>query len=262
MKRVWGHLLVGLSLLAGATAAVPACVHNDSSLFVQDVLAPQLVTGGAQCIYTNDPTQPFISSGVIDVALTNQYYAHFLLGNQMVPESNSQQLQTETSTIHVEGAVVRITDAAGNQLNTFTRLSSSTVYPASGSTPGYAPIGLTILDSNTVDSLKGQTAGGSTVRVVTYVTFFGHTLGGKYVESGEFDFPIDICNACLIAFSAQDINPLYSLPNCLGNGSAQTNLPTPCAPGQDAYVDCATCLTNPACNPKATPVVIVDAGGG
>lgn len=262
MKRVWGHLLAGLSLLAGAATAVPACAHNDSSLFVQNVLAQQLVTNGAQCFYTNDPTQPFISSGVLDVSFRNQYDAEFLIANQLVPESNGQQLQTETSTITVQGAVVRITDAGGNQLNSFTRYTSATVYPAAGTVPGYSPVGVTILDSTTVNSAAASLPANGSTRLVTYTTFFGHTLGGKYVESDEFEFPVDLCNACLITFSAADINPLCGTPNCLGGGSGSStaNLPAPCIQGQDDAVDCALCQQNAACNPNTT--CIGDAGGG
>jgi hypothetical protein len=265
MKRVWGHLLVGLSLLAGAAAAVPACVHNDSTLFIQDVLAPPIVSAGQQCTFTSDPTQPFITSGGMDLALTSTYNATFLLANQMVPESNSQQLQTETSTIHVEGAVIKITDAAGSQLNSYTRDLGGTVYPASGSVPGYAPMSADIVDSTTAASLGGQLTNGNVVRVVTYTYFFGHTLGGKYVESDTFEFPVDVCFGCLVAFSETDINPNYPFPNCVGTGTATgggATVPVPCKPGQDYPIDCSACRTiSPVCNPNA-PAQVADAGAG
>jgi hypothetical protein len=277
MKRVWGQLLLGLSLLAGAAAAVPACTHNNSTLFVQDVLAPPQVSQGGVCTYTADPTQPSIASGRLDVALRQHYDAFFLLANQMVAESNSQQLQTETSTITIQGAVVRITDVAGNQVNTFTVSAATTVYPASGSVPGYASIGpVTIIDTQSVANAGGQLSSTQqSVRLITHTKFFGNTLGGRYVESGEFDFPVDICETtpaspnCLVAFSQADINPLFTTPNCMaaaaaaGGSSSTSSLPVPCVFGQDDVVDCSACLSNPACNPKAQPIAgIVDAGGG
>jgi hypothetical protein len=263
MKRVFGHLVTGLSLLGGGALAAAACVHNDSTLYVQDVLAAPFVTPGQTCTFSADPSQTFISSGTLDIALRNSYFAWFLLGNQMVAEANSQQLQTETSTITVQGAVVRITNASGSQLNTFTRFATATVYPASGSVPGFAPIGATIIDSNTIQNdteLLGTVSSGGTARLVTYVKFFGNTLGGKYVESDEFEFPVDVCQGCLIVFSAQDINPQFTSPNCIGNGTSSATLPAPCYPGQDFRIDCSQCLSDPACNPVATP--IVDAGAG
>jgi hypothetical protein len=264
MKLVWSHVVAGVSLLAGAGITTAACVHDDSTLFVKDVLLPPLVTQGQACVFSNDPTQTSMPSGVLDVDLRNSYFAWYLVGNQMVAEANSQQLQTETSIITIQGAVVRITDASGVQLNTFTRLASATVNPASGTTPGYAPVGVEILDSTTVSGLQGSVAGGGTARVVTYTKFFGTTLGGKSVESDEFAFPVDVCQGCLIRFSAADINPNAQTPNCLGNGSAgssASSLPTPCFPGQDLPIDCSQCLSVPACNPNAN-TLITDAGAG
>jgi hypothetical protein len=258
MKRVWSHVVAGVSLLAGAGVTMAACVHDDSTLFVQGVLAPPLVTAAQGCSFSNDPSQAMIPSGILDVALSPSYVADFLVGNQMVAEANSQQLQTETSTITIQGAVVRITDAAGVQLANFTRLTSATVYPASGTTPGYAPVGVEILDPATAQSVQGG------ARVVTYTKFFGQTLGGKSVESEEFEFPIDVCSGCLIAFSASDINPNANSPNCLGNGtsgSSAASQPAPCRPGQDFPIDCAQCRSIPACNPNANTFV-TDAGAG
>ncbi len=266
MKRVWAHLLAGTSVLAGACAVMAACVHDDSTLFVQDVLLPPLVTQGQECVFTNDPTQTELPSGILDIGLRSNYVAEFLLGNQMVAESNSQQLQTETSTITVQGAIVRITDPAGNQLSTFTRLAATTVYPSSGTTPGYAPIGLEIVDQNTLAgaAVQGPLSQNGTARVVTYVKFFGNTLGGRSVESDEFEFPVDICNGCLVTFSTSDINPNAKTPNCLGNGSSSTNsssLPIPCFFGEDQTVDCASCLQFPICNPNANTLVAPSDGG-
>jgi hypothetical protein len=293
MKRVWGHVLTGLTLLGIGGAGFAACVHNDSTIFIQDVLAPQQVSNGQACVYTSATTQAVISSGRLDIDFSYEYQPWFLVGNQMVAEANSAQLVTETSTVTLQGAVVRITDAQGNQLTTFTRLAAGTVYPAVGGVPGYAPISVTTIDIGTTSALCGgisatnQCAGTGTaakilnahgsVRLVTYTRFFGNTLGGKYVESDEFEFPVDVCKGCLISFTPQDIRtaplcngcPLPPIPNCLGNGalgtsSAQQSLP--CAPGQDLPIDCLQCQAVPdcqgACQNGACNYVVADAGGG
>jgi hypothetical protein len=283
MKRVWGHVLTGVALLAGGGSAFAACVHNDSSIFVQDVLAPQEVANGQGCTFTNAPTQTVISSGRLDIDFTYQYNATYLLGNQLVSEANSQQLITETSTVTIQGAVVRITDSQGNQLTTFTRLAAGTIYPAVGGVPGYAPITVTTIDSATAAGLcapnpLGQCAAssqsaqilnaGGLVRLVTYARFFGNTLGGKYIESDEFEFPVDVCKGCLIAFTPQDIKPGFPSPNCLGNaalGSSTAQQSLPCWPGQDLMIDCLQCQSVPACQgacQNGACNVFFDAGGG
>ncbi len=258
MKRVWGHVLAGSALLAIGGAAFSACVHNDSSIFVQDVLAPQEVSNGQSCTFTSATTQPVLSSGVLDVDFRYNYNPTYLVGNQLVAEANAQQLVTETSTITIQGAVVRITDAAGNQLANYTRLASGTIYPAVGGVPGYAPISVTaVIDNSTVannatirSTVINAPPRTASVRLVTYVRFFGNTLGGRYVESDEFEFPVDVCRGCLITFSPQDISPNAPVPNCLGNsaaGSSTAQQTLPCVVGQDLSIDCVQCQGIPDC---------------
>jgi len=260
MKRVWGHVLAGAALLAGACAVVAACVHNDSSIFIQDVLAPQEVSNNTPCVFSASTTQPVLSSGVLDVDFKYSYEAEYLVGNQLVAVANSDQLRPETSTVTLQGAVVRITDAMGTQLKTFTRLAAATVYPAVGSVPGYAAIGVTILDSDTVlgnptiqNLVLSKPALNASVRLVTYVRFFGRTTGGKDIESNEFEFPIDVCKGCLISFSPQDINACADVPNCIGqsSGGSMSQQPIPCNPGQDLPIDCVQCQNVPDCRPNA-----------
>ncbi len=273
MKRVLGHVLAGLSVLALGSVAFSACVHNDSSIFVQDVLAPQQVSNNSGCVYTATPTQTFIWSGVLDIDFRSHYDPVYLLGNQLVAEANSQQLMTETSTVTLQGGIVRVTDAQGNQLATFTRLTSATLYPASGGVPSYAPVSITTIDTATIATLKTSQAqilnNRGLLRLVTYVRFFGNTLGGRYVESDEFEFPVDVCKGCLITFSPADINPTLPIPNCAGNpsaGSSTAQQTLPCEVGQDLAIDCLQCeglAENPAdCYGNYRPSGAVDAGGG
>jgi len=260
MKRVLGHCLAGLSLISGGIALMSACAHNDSSLFVQNVLYPTPVSIGQSCVYTADPNQTFLPRGTLDVDFGRfQYDAFFLLGNQMVAQANAQQLQTETSTIDIQGAIVRDTDAAGTQLDSFTSLTSGTVYPSSGTVAGYASISATIASQKAVSSLvsskASELAGGGTTQLVTYVKFYGYTLGGTYVESNDFEYPIDVCQGCLIGFSGSETTECCvngacvtpKTPNCLSPTSSSGSLPVPCIVGQDTAIDCSQCQEIAAC---------------
>jgi hypothetical protein len=270
MKRAWGPVLAGLSLLAGGGAAFSACVHNDSTIYVHDALAPKYTQMGTICGWTPDPMQAFISSGVLDVAVKSNYEGGFLVGNQMVPEVNSNQLQTETSIVTIQGAVVRVTDHRGVAVGMpFTRLASATIPPSSGGVAGFAPIFVRIVDQTTiaaspeVQQLMGAgTPAVGSVRLVTYVRFLGKTTGGQSVESNEFEFPVDVCNGCLIQFTN---NPGYPLPNCVGNPSTSmqsSSAQTPCIPGQDLVVDCSQVCGQIANCAMNTPTVVTDAGAG
>jgi hypothetical protein len=273
MKRGWGHVLTGLWLVAGIGAAgglVEACVHDNSTIFVSDVLAPQFVTSGMSCVFTADPTQPVLGEGRLDVGLTSEYTAVILVGNQIVPRGDPNQPHTETSFVTLEGAVVRIVDSGGNQLFTYTQPAAATIPPSSGTTPGYASLGVTIIDSTTAKALIPQVTGanlGKTVPVVSYVRFFGHTLGGESVESDEFGFPINVCAGCLVAFPVAEDNPALGGTNCANAGasmSSSTSTSVPCFFGQDLPVDCAACARfNPYCATLGGQGgTVLDAGAG
>jgi len=266
MERVWGHVLTGLTLVAGIGAAgglVPACVHDNSTIFVSDVLAPSFVTAGMACVFTADPTQPVLGAGRLDVGLRAEYTAILLVGNQLVPRGDPNQPHTETSFVTLEGAVVRIVDSSGTQLSTYTQPAAATIPPSSGTTPGYASLGVTIVDSAT--AAKVAPAPGTSVPLVSYVRFFGHTLGGESVESNEFGFPVNVCTGCLIDFSASD-NTNLAQPNCANSGASMTSSSSssvPCFPGQDLPIACAACQANPLCKGALAGIsTIVDAGGG
>jgi hypothetical protein len=250
-------MLAAGTLLVGGDMLVPACVHDDSTLFIRDVLAPPTVAAGQQCIFTADPTQPTITSGSLDVALRTVYQAELLVGNQAIPLGDPNKPVTETARIRIEGGIVRITDVNTKTLFSYTTNTSGTVDPQSGTSPGFASINLQVLDSATVQGVA-PTSLGSTVRLISNIRIFGHTLGGQYVESDEFPFPVDICFGCLIAFPASG--------SCLGamaSTGMTSSLPVPCFAGQDQPVDCALCQSIPACQGTApAAVVTLDAGPG
>jgi hypothetical protein len=269
MKRVWGHILAATALLAGGGAAVSACVHDNSTLYVRNVLAQQLVTNGQQCVWTSDPTQTFISNGVLDIGLRSVYDAVFLVGNQTVARGDPNGPKAETSRVTIEGGIVKITDeATGAQLANYTTSTATTVDPQVGNNPSFTPAILRVVDDATVMKLAPTIGPSSYVRILTHTRIFGHTLGGQYVESDEFQFPIDVCYGCLVSFAPQNINPNWRSPNCgLASSAAAggTALPAPCMPGQDIAIDCSQCSGLAVCNPNVPPgftPVVADAGAG
>jgi|HubBroStandDraft_5_1064220.scaffolds.fasta_scaffold15751_3 hypothetical protein len=211
-------------------------------IFVSGVLAPQLVTPATECAYTNDPSQPALSSGILDVSLRDTYAASYLLGNRLAAVGDGGA-QTMTSYVNVQGANVRITTSDGDQLTSFTGLASAVIARASGGMPGYAALpGVTTIDRLTVQSVAPP-AIGEVQRILTFVRFFGQTLGGQYVESDEFEFPVEVCRGCLILFSSQDVNPSFPSPNCAGNPAAPAaSVTVPCS-AEDLPVDCSACAS-------------------
>jgi len=118
MKRIWGFVFGGVVVASVGGLSLSACAHDDSTIFVQSVLAPPLVAPGtAACVYTADPSQAVLSAGTLDIALRKSYEAAFLLANQIVPRGDPSAPETETSFVSIKGAVVRITDSNRMTLN-------------------------------------------------------------------------------------------------------------------------------------------------
>jgi len=272
--------LSGALLTAGAGVLIPACVHDDSTLFIRSVLAPPQSSGTAGCMYTADPTQPTLSAGEVNVALASRYYAELLVGNQMTPQGDPTQARTETSRIVVDGAVVTLTDANGTQLTAYTTATSQTIDPASGADPSYAVMGVIAVDANTIDRFAGcpdmapsclnnpLPAGDAVVtpdsqqQIISNIQVFGKTLGGESVQSNVFEFPINLATG--LALVGNVING-----TCASiNSSATSSVTPPCSLGQDQVTDCSLCQYSPFCVCGLSSCDMVmqeptpDAGGG
>jgi hypothetical protein len=265
MKRLWTHVVGAVSAIGGLAVLSPACAHDDSSLFLNTVLAPPQGAATGGCIFTADPTQAHLSSGLLDVqtvqAFANSYTAWFLAGNQIIPQGNQQLLDTETSRIIVYQAEVTVTAADGTQLANYTAPGTAEIDPSAGDTPGYAAVSFEIVDPTTIKTLQGQLKYLEEETILTYTKAVGRTLGGDTVESNTFEFPITVCNGCLVGFDS--VNTQITLangtmedsptPNCCGLEVTSTN--TFCYAGQDSgFVDCHTCLNSAfcRCGPNAT----------
>ncbi len=238
MKRLWNRVLA--STCVAGTLFVASCAHNDSSLFVRQVMAPTGgATGGGGCSYKSDPTQPFLSSGTIDVAFLASYRPIVLVGSQLAQQRASEDSKTETSRVSLQGATVTVSDTQGAEIASFSTLASGFIDPASGNTPGYGLTEVTLIDPKTVDALRTQIPAGGTKKLVARFKVFGQTLGGQSVESNEAQFPIDVCLGCLV-FRPADATCDQTAD--LGSVVA------PCVVGQDQAIDCRLCRGNPLCN--------------
>jgi hypothetical protein len=249
MKRWFGSALAGAAMVGVGLAA---CVDTNSSIFVQGVLAPPSTTmSGQACTYTPAAgTNAFLYSGVLDIAFSNNYSPVLLVASQLVPRGNQNQLRAESSRVILQGAEVRITDVAGIELSSFTVLGSGYVDPATGGSPGLGSFSATLVDPGTVDKLRPDVMAGGAKRVIVYARVFGTTTGGVRVQTGEFQYPVNVCYGCLVSFPPDSVDNAQPKPNCLNATAQGSNITTPCLYGQDQGIDCRLCQGNPVCTPK------------
>jgi hypothetical protein len=203
------------------------------ALFIRGVLLPPSPTAEGSCLYTGDPSQPYLSSGRLDVALSTTYAPTLLVGNNGDGYTSSRSAIT--------GFDVTVTDSGGAVVGSFHSDSAAYVDAATGGTPSYAPAAATLLDAATVAVLRGR----AVTHVVAHAVVNGKTVTGGAVKSIPFDFPIDLCTGCLVAFPPE-VGPAKS-----GCGTApQSFVATPCVTGQDQVVDCRLCYAaQPVCRP-------------
>jgi hypothetical protein len=257
MKRLLGQSLTVVVVGSLASALTPACADNDQSIFVRAALAPPQNRQNGQCLYTSDPTQPFHSMGSLDAALRATYDVTLLVGSQLVSRADDKSSRTEPNRVHIDGAVVRVTDPNGGVINEFTSLGSSFIDPEANNAATYSPVTLTAIDAKTAKAISDRIPAGApreaSVLVTANIKVFGKTVGGVDVESGEFQFPVSVCKGCLVSFATGD-DPAVPGVDCnqpLAEGSSTTALP--CAAGQDEAVPCQLCRGVDVCNQQQSP---------
>lgn len=215
--------------------AASGCADNKSALFIRGV---EVVTSPS-CEAKAEPTAATWGGGLMDVALTNHYWAALIVGNQLTERGSRSQVRTETSRVTIRGAVINIVDpATGKSRLKFTTDATGFVDPASGTTPGYGVVWAKII--------PGSLGLGPNQNVTVKVHVFGDTLGGREIESTDLTYPVSTCNGCLVSFPSDAYDPANPSAGCTGDPGSATE---PCFIGQDQPVDCRLCTQNPACTP-------------
>ncbi len=239
MKRFLGHALSVIVIGLATAAALPACVENDSSIFIHHVLAPPATRQNNVCTYQPDPLAPGLFEGTLDIGIRDTYFAAMIVGSQLMQRGDPQQVRAESNRSHVNGAIVRVEGTDGAVFGEFT--SSATGFADTGvsNQPSYSVIGATLIDAPTKDAIAGTIGPGGTKLVIAFVKVFGETLGGVDVESGEFQFPIRVCNGCLVTFPTDD--PATPVRECNAPTDQQASQSLPCYAGQDELTPCFVC---------------------
>ena len=255
------YLLTAGLLTLGTLALTPSCATNDSSMFIVGVIDIDL----AACIAKPDTTSALLAGGVLDTAFKQDYTAILLIGNQLTQQGSREQLRTETSRVSVRGAEVTLTSVAGKVIQlvdskgkktdaVFSTVGTGFVDAAAGDAPSYAAVSVNLIPAALVaEGLSGQ--------VLAKVRVFGDSLGGKAVTSSELDFPITVCNGCLVTYPAQG-DPTATTYMCPTPSATDMSATTvgPCVQGQDTPFSCTLCsgaydvCKDPKKNPAYTPV--------
>lgn len=223
------HYLTALLAASAAAFGSAGCAESESMLFVKGVVALE----PGRCDVSTDGSTKVLLGGVMDNFITDSYPAVLLIGSQLASRGSRQQVRTETHRITIRGAVIRVFTVGGSLVTEYTMDAAGFVDPDSSGSATFGAAQVVLIPPNTV--------GEGTYRV--NVSVFGETLGGQAVESGEYTYPITVCNRCLVScpVNACVVNPATGV-DCSSvwacNSPQAPSSSEPCFLGVDARVDC------------------------
>ena len=232
-------VFLGMLALAGALGTGCADQNTISFFIAGHALSESEGEGaGARCMYSGESALAL--RGTLDVGLIcagtsvetvppRQYVLHPMYVNQIINRESSTP-HADPNGVFVQGAEVELRATDGSALavglpNPFT-VTASDYVPSAGGTAESRSVG----SLEIVPPLYGEAlaAMGGNFTIVAAVTAFGQTNGEVDVESGEFLWPIDVCQGCLfIELPPTDEGGVDSLPCEAGQDDAATVF---CAP--------------------------------
>ena len=232
------HRLFSIPAVCALFAALGGCAadNGDEGIFLLSNVAP-----GDTCAFTASASEPFFSHGEFSVHSPTSYRFH----PQMRSKIMANAAQENARTIIVEGARINLTfpdesvfsasqqdDLRNRGIMRFTSLFSAPLAPNGGIADGaFDLITVALLDELIAAKGAGILAADAPsfrVEVLATITVFGD-MAGVEQTSQEFQYPVTICNDCVV-------RELGACP--LPMGTMLTNKGNACNPYQDGVVDC------------------------
>jgi hypothetical protein len=223
-------MAAALLVLGGGTLG-SGCVDNDSSLFIYGVMD---ITR-SECVAKPDSGATLLVSGYLDRVFANGYEAAILVGSQLTERGNREKLRTETSRISITGAHVALYGTDGSVIE-IDSAATGLANPANGTDPGVAAVFARLVRPEDMANL------GPDGQIIARVKILGTTLGGQDIESGEFDYPIQVCTGCLVNYSADSVDPITGQCDQAASTDSSTDHQI-CFFGQDSSFDCSECAS-------------------
>jgi hypothetical protein len=179
-----------LTLTLGA-----GCVADDASFYIKGMRM-----AGAKCVVPAPGGSDFVGTGALDVFAKVGYVAFAEVLNHYISSTGAQPGEPEKNLLQLRAFKIELdtTQVPGqypaSELNT-TFHTSGTLSPAGGA----MVVGMQIVTDKLAGILATTMPQGVTAMLGTKVKAVAMHAGTE-VESGEFLFPIELCNGCLVDF--------------------------------------------------------------
>jgi hypothetical protein len=217
-QKGWGMNVIRNTIVATAAVLFLSCVDNEISFFIEHA---KIQPEGPDC--TASASDEVASSGLIDVMFRKGFSNTYLITNQLMSQEDYDNVKAETNGILIDAFDVSITTTDTNEnIGVSERIPSQDFLEPESSDVAEA----VILSSDLVEEMANaagclrrtaenypaesmfQTTepkdrNGNPVprglgTVNTGIRFYGHTQGGKAVQTQRFIFPIRLCCGCLV----------------------------------------------------------------
>jgi hypothetical protein len=189
-------------------------------------------------VATAESNTTLLLSGYLDVGLSPEYVATLLVGNQLTPRGDKENLRTETMVTTITGAEVHLFDDVGTPVTEFTVPASGTISPDASEDPGFGIVSVTLIPPAVGAELAAGLDSRGIVRTrIAQVRVFGETLGGLEVESADMMYTIRVCEGCLVSFPSESLDMAGGCNQQLDQNAGDL----PCRFGQDDAIDCRLC---------------------
>jgi hypothetical protein len=243
MKQVLRRTGAGVAVLLGISLTSLGCTDEETGFYIigNSAIEPP------DCVAGADSGNTMLARGALDVGLTPEYVANWLVASQLTPRGDKVNLRTETMVATLSGVEVHLT--GGAEVEEYTVPAAGTIQPEGSDAPGLGIAIATLIPAAIgVQLAEELTDPAQRITRVAEVRVFGKTIGGIEFETAPFSYEVRVCEGCSVEFPAEALvlDPESGLLVC--NAAFDTAPEPGCFPGQDGPSDCRLCSgTNAYC---------------
>ena len=198
-------------LLYGLCFGLIACQDNEVGINVVNVKPFDLTT----CTAALDDGS-YLVSGTVDLALRDNYLINPLVRNNLLDVNEIKGLGTEDARVSTNSVVIQSAEITYAPLDSLVgNIPRVRTIPLSGTvTESNTAIlfNFPLIESEVMEALRSSDTffliddqgnarpKRTSVTILTSTRIKGTTLDGRTVESEPFQFPVEVCNGCMVSY--------------------------------------------------------------